>query len=118
MVCICTTLLLAIPFPSLAVSPKPLVPEYQKIALTANGDPDGPTEGGLDDISDWGNLLSFIGNLLLIPSGLITLSYVISVQKGLISFLWNLLILYFFVYGVFAGFTDAFDLRDPDKDGR
>ena len=87
-------------------------------AFPPNGDPDGPFAGGLDDISDWGNLLSFIGNLLLIPGGLITLSYSISVQKGLINYLWNLLMLYFFVYGVFAGLTDAFDLRDPDYDGR
>ena len=118
MVGICTTLLLAIPFTSLAVTPKQLVPEYRKITPTPNDDPDGPYAGGLDDITDWINLLSFIGNLLIIPGFLLTLSYIISEQQGIISLFMNLLFLYWTMrYGVYQGFAEAFDRRDFDEDG-
>ena len=122
MVCICAILLLAIPFSSLAVTPKPLVPEIQKITPKPIDDPDGPFAGGLDDPADWINLISSIGNLFLIPGYLLALSYIISEQQGLQglpSFIWYCLLIYWGVrYGVINGFTDALDLQDPDEDGR
>jgi hypothetical protein len=120
--CICTSLLLTIPFTSMAVSPTPLVPEHPKVAPTPNDDPDGPYAGGLDDPTDWINLLSFVGNLLLIPGYVLVLLDIISERQGpqaLPSFIWYLLLIYWGLrYGAFDGFTDAFDLRDPDEDGR
>jgi hypothetical protein len=118
MVCICTTLFLGIPFTSLAITPQQLVPNYQKIAHTPNNDPDGPYAGGLDDITDWINLLSFIGNLLIVPGFLLALSYTISEQQGLISLVMNSLFLYWTVrYGVVDSFAEAFDINDVDEDG-
>jgi hypothetical protein len=118
MVCICTTLLLATPFTSMAASPNPHLPEHSKITPTPNGDPDGPLAGGLDDISDWGYLLTFIGSVLYIPGNLIALSYTISQQQGLLNLIRNLVFLYFSIYGIVAGLTEAFDIKDLDDDGR
>lgn len=54
MVCICIALLLALPFTSLATQPRQLVPKNSPSVPTPdNGDPDGPTEGFLDDPTDW-----------------------------------------------------------------
>ena len=118
MVSVCIALLLGIPFTSLAVSPRQLVPEYRKIASTPNGDPDGPYAGGLDDITDWINLLSFFGNLLVAPGFGLALYYTISQQQGLISLVMNSLFLYWTVrYGVIDSFTEAFDINDVDEDG-
>ncbi len=120
MVCLCTALFLGTPFTSLAAQPKPFVPEHRQIVSTPNGDDDGPYAGGLDDPTDWIYLISFIGNLLIIPGYLLTL-LMVSEEKGLISigFVWNFMILYWCVrYGVFYGFVEAFDINDVDEDGR
>ena len=123
MVCICTALLMAIPFSSLAAQPSPLVPEQHKIIFPSpNGDPDGPFVGGLDDPTDWINLVAAVGNLMLIPGYLLAISYIISEPQGLQSLpslIWYLLLIYWGLgYGALGSFADAFDLRDPDEDGR
>ena len=119
MVCLCTALFLGAPLMSLAVQPESFVLENRKILSTPNGDDDGPYAGGLDDPTDWIYLVSFIGNILIIPGYLLSL-LMVHQEKGIISFgfVWNSLILYWCVrYGVFYGFFEAFDLKDMDEDG-
>ena len=119
MACISIALLVALPLTSLAAPPRPLVPENRRVAPTIpRVDPDGPYVGGLDDPTDWIYLASFIGNVFIIPAYLLGLSYIISEQQGLISLIWNVMVLWWCVrYGVINGFFEAFDLRDIDEDG-
>lgn len=70
-VCLCTILLLTLSFTSLASKPKSLVPANHKIAFPPNGDPDGPYDGGLDDITDWENLVRGIAMVLLFTANTI-----------------------------------------------
>lgn len=123
MVCICTSLLLAIPFMSLEVQPKPLLPENRiGVPTPDNGDPDGPFEGGLDDPTDWIYLLSAIGNLLILPgfayAMYMVIKEVIEGEGSPIGIIWNSLILYWTMrYGVGSSFVEAFDINDIDGDG-
>jgi hypothetical protein len=117
MVGICTALLVAIPFTSMAVSPKPLVPEHLKVTFTPNSDPDGPFAGCLDDPSDWANLVNGIGCLFLVGGSLMTLLLVDLDQQKPFSIFLTIAFIPYNAYLCFYYFTEAFDMRDGDGDG-
>jgi len=118
MVCICITLLLLLPLTSLAAQPRQLVPKNSPSVPTPdNGDPDGPFVGGLDDITDWTNLVNGIGFLFATGGCLMSLLLVDLEQQNDISILLNIVLLPLNIRWGFFAFTEAFDMRDVDGDG-
>lgn len=88
-----------------------------KICWTTE-DPDGPFEGGLDDITDWKDL--FTGLFYAIILGLAIKDHEFKdllENKNIFG-----MVIWIFDYGLFTvysafAFGDAFDLLDPDEDG-
>ncbi len=119
MVCICTTLLLAIPFTSLAVSPKSFVPEYQKIAPTPNGDPDGAYAGGLDDPTDWENFFWGVAKIGFLGVAVVRLLFPdFETLRGTMRFMLAIFGVGFNSITGLRSFAEAFDLKDIDNDGQ
>jgi hypothetical protein len=90
---------------------------YPKPCWTSD-DPDGPFEGGLDDMYDWRDL--FVGLIYGIILGLAIKDNEfrdLLESRNIIG-----MVLWIFDYGLFTlnsaiRFGDAFDIIDPDEDG-
>jgi len=131
MVCVCVALLISLPFTSLAVTPKPLVPENRiGVPTPDNGDPDGPTEGRLDDPTDWrylGRALiyfwTFAIDLVAFSTFLEELNITADeIFDANLTEIELILMMLFFNGGMLEHFiigclVEAFDIWDIDKDG-
>jgi hypothetical protein len=93
-------------------------------------DPDGPFEGGLDDISDWGNFIYAVGQTILMTGITISLPSMIpywiellnsedfeSVFFGILWILIGVIDFTFVPISIIKAYGDAFDIIDPDEDG-
>jgi hypothetical protein len=114
---ICATLLISLPFTSLAMSPKPLASESQKIVSTPNGDPDGPYAGGLDDPTDWINFFFGIGWSGFVFGMIVMI--VSAEEAGVLTVFGLSLYTFYFVINGLLSFGEAFDfLEKPlERDG-
>jgi len=116
-VCLCAALLILLPFTSLAISSKTLVPEPGEIVSAPNGDPDGPYAGGFDDPTDWVNFFFGIG-----WSGFVFGMIVIIItaeEAGLLTVIGLSVYTLYFVVNALLSFGEAFDyLEKPrERDG-
>lgn len=143
-VCLCAALLLVLPFNSLAVLPRPLVPENRiGVHTPDNGDPDGPTNGFLDDPTDWRYLVkAYVYLYVLAYSDLAVMEFCFPdyppdlIDNDIMGFLENVTeffenlteeeynIFYLLTFKMtaemivyFACLLEAFDIWDIDKDG-
>lgn len=122
-VCLCAALLLALPFTSLAIQPRQLVPRNSPSVPIPDGDPDGPTEGGLDDPSDWNYLVLGFTFVVLTVGDIdqfINYSEQMEFDDPFMLALWMLIngmTISFDSLIAFCCFGEAFDIWDIDEDG-
>lgn len=114
---LCVTLLLAIPFTSLAASPASCVPDCQKISSVPSGDPDGPYAGGLDDPTDWINLFFGIGWSGFVL-GMIVM-FVSLEEAGVLTVVGLSVYILYFIVNACLSFGEAFDYLEKirERDG-
>jgi len=96
----------------------PVVESQTLQPVTPWQDPDGPTEGGLDDPSDWINLIYALGwGFVLLGNVLTSNPAGIDTIREIIGGLWNLVWNVVFLVSVPLYLLEAFDLVDSDEDG-
>jgi len=94
------------------------------------GDPDGPFEGGLDDLSDWGDFTYAAVQTVLLTFLIPTLPDQISLYIDLItsgeleSMIFGFFMIFMIIFdltvvpkSVLENYGDAFDIIDPDGNG-
>ncbi|RLF57492.1 MAG: hypothetical protein DRN27_07695 [Thermoplasmata archaeon] len=110
LVCICTTLLILMSFPTMAE------PEILNVNDPPFEDPDGPREGGLDDATDFIHLAKAL--LVLRTMNVAINETQISDFDNIIHLImWSFSICGVFVFYVIFDFLEAFDIMEIEFDG-